>query len=211
MGAGKDIQLNMKNKIPFALIWFRLAAGLLIILLAFTSITTGRQWIVFLMTTGLLSDIFDGMIARRLNVSTQGMRRLDSSVDQVFWLCIMVATYKMAPDFYADNWIQIVMLLVAEALCYAISYLRFRKEVATHAIASKIWTLILFATLIDVVLNSASGWLFQVCFYFGMITRLEVMSILLLIKEWTNDVPSVYHAILLRNGKPIKRNKMFNG
>lgn len=209
MGTGKDIQLSMKNKIPAALIWFRLLAGLLIVWLAFTDADSG--WIVLLMTSGLLSDIFDGIIARRLNISTQTLRRLDSSVDQVFWLCIMVATYKMAPDFYADNWIQIVVLLVAEALCYAISYLRFRKEVATHAIASKIWTIILFATLIDVVLNSASGWLFQVCFYFGMITRLEVMSILLLIKEWTNDVPSVYHAILLRNGKSIKRNKMFNG
>lgn len=209
MGTGKDIQLSMKNKIPAALIWFRLLAGLLIVWLAFTDADSG--WIVLLMTSGLLSDIFDGIIARRLNISTQTLRRLDSSVDQVFWLCIMVATYKMAPDFYADNWIQIVVLLVAEALCYAISYLRFRKEVATHAIASKIWALILFATLIDVVLNSASGWLFQVCFYFGMITRLEVMSILLLIKEWTNDVPSVYHAILLRNGKSIKRNKMFNG
>ncbi len=209
MGTGTYIQLSMKNKIPAALIWFRLLAGLLIALLAYTD--APRWWIVMLMTAGLLSDIFDGIIARRLNISTQTLRRLDSSVDQVFWLCIVVATYIIAPNFYKKNWVSIVILLSAESLCYLVCYLRFRKEVATHAIASKIWTLILFATLIDVVLNSVSGWLFQVCFYFGMITRLEVMSILLLIKEWTNDVPSVYHAILLRNGKPIKRNKIFNG
>lgn len=199
----------MKKNIPAALIWFRLLAGLLIIRLAFTD--ADRGWIVLLMTTGLLSDIFDGIIARRLNISTQTLRRLDSSVDQVFWLSIVVATYIINPVFYKENWVSIVILLLAEALCYVVCYLRFRKEVATHAIASKIWTLILFATLVDIVLNSTSNFWFQLCFYSGLLTRLEVLSILLLIREWTNDVPSVYHAILLRNGKPIKRNKMFNG
>lgn len=199
----------MKNKIPAALIWFRLLAGLMIVWLALTD--AQRGWIVLLMTTGLLSDIFDGIIARRLNISTQTLRRLDSSVDQVFWLSIVVATYIITPGFYKENWVSIVILLSAEALCYVVCYLRFRKEVAIHAIASKIWTLILFATLVDIVLNSTSNSWFQLCFYAGLLTRLEVLSILLMIREWTNDVPSVYHAILLRNGKPIKRNKMFNG
>lgn len=199
----------MKNKIPAALIWFRLLAGLLIVLLAYTD--APRWWIVLLMTAGLLSDIFDGIIARRLNISTQTLRRLDSSVDQVFWLCILAATYLLAPAFYWENKVSIIVLLCAEALCYLVCYLRFRKEVATHAIASKIWTLILFATLVDIVLNGTSHFWFQLCFYAGMITRLEVMLILAIIRQWTNDVPSVYHAILLRNGKPIKRNKIFNG
>ena len=199
----------MKNKIPAALIWFRLLAGLLIVLLAYTD--APRWWIVLLMTAGLLSDIFDGIIARRLNISTQTLRRLDSSVDQVFWLCILVATYLLAPAFYWENKVSIIVLLCAEALCYLVCCLRFRKEVATHAIASKIWTLILFATLVDIVLNGTSHFWFQLCFYAGMITRLEVMLILAIIRQWTNDVPSVYHAILLRNGKPIKRNKIFNG
>lgn len=199
----------MKNKIPAALIWFRLLAGILIALLAYTD--APRWWIVLLMTAGLLSDIFDGIIARRLNISTQTLRRLDSSVDQVFWLCILAATYLLAPAFYWENKVSIIVLLCAEALCYLICYLRFRKEVATHAIASKIWTLILFATLVDIVLNGTSHFWFQLCFYAGMITRLEVILILAIIRQWTNDVPSVYHAILLRNGKPIKRNKIFNG
>ena len=199
----------MKKNIPAALIWFRLLAGLLIVWLAFTD--ADRGWIVLLMTTGLLSDIFDGIIARRLNISTQTLRRLDSSVDQVFWLSIVVATYIITPGFYKENWVSIIILLSAEALCYVVCYLRFRKKVATHAIAFKIWTLILFATLVDIVLNSTSCFWFQLCLYTGLLTRLEVLSILLLIREWTNDVPSVYHAIRLRNGKTIKRNKMFNG
>lgn len=163
------------------------------------------------MTMGLLSDVFDGIVARKLNVSTQMMRRLDSSVDQIFWLCIAGSVYIIAPSFYMDNWLLIFILLSFEGFCYVLCYLRFKKEVATHAISSKIWTLILFATIVDVVLNGHSNVWFQICFYTGIITRMEVILIIVVIKEWVNDVPSIYHAFLLRKGKPIKRNKMFNG
>jgi hypothetical protein len=92
-----------------------------------------------------------------------------------------------------------------------ISYIKFRKEVATHAILSKIWTLTIMAVLTQIVLSCESLFLFNLCFYLGMISRIEIMGILLILKNWTNDVPSVYHVVLLRQGKTIKRNKLFNG
>jgi len=51
----------------------------------------------------------------------------------------------------------------------------------------------------------------NICFYLGIISGVEIMVILLILKVWTNDVPGIYHAILLRQGKTIKRNKLFNG
>ena len=148
--------------------------------------------------------------ARRFNVSTERLRRLDSLADQIFWILIGVATFIECPDFFYSNHIKLIVLLGVEALTYAVSYLRFKKEVATHAIASKIWTLILFATLIEVVANCQSGLLFQLFFYVGMITRIEIILITIILPKWTNDVPSVYHAILLKQGKQIKKNKIFN-
>jgi len=32
-----------------------------------------------------------------------------------------------------------------------------------------------------------------------------------ILKDWTNDIPSLYHAVLIRKGKEIKRHKLFNG
>jgi CDP-diacylglycerol--glycerol-3-phosphate 3-phosphatidyltransferase len=117
----------------------------------------------------------------------------------------------MHPNFVDGHRTEIIILVAAEAMIYLVSYLRFRKEVATHAIASKVWSLFLFATLVQVMLTGDSGWIFQVCFWGGLLTRLEILMILLLLKEWTNDVPSILHAVKLRQGKPIKRNKLFNG
>ncbi|CAD0225503.1 CDP-alcohol phosphatidyltransferase [Chryseobacterium sp. JV274] len=201
----------MTSKIPTILIFSRLIIGFIIISLSLIKIENYKIIIVILLSLGLLTDIFDGIIARYLNVSTQKLRRLDSAVDQIFFISVGVSAYIQCPEFFKTNAYKIIILAGAEALIYLVSFLRFRKEVATHSIGAKIWTLLLFGTLIQVILQCQSVILFNLCFWIGLLTRAEIIAILLLLKTWTNDVPSVYHAIMLRKGKAIKRSKIFNG
>ena len=71
--------------------------------------------------------------------------------------------------------------------------------------------LVSFGALIQVITTCDSGWLFGLCFGIGVVTRLEIGAILLLLRRWTNDVPTACHALRLRRGLPIKRHKWFNG
>ncbi|MFI5158921.1 MAG: CDP-alcohol phosphatidyltransferase family protein [Sphingobacteriales bacterium] len=201
----------MKYKIPLLLIYSRIVFAILIILLAVFKVDFFRGIIIAFVVLGLLSDIFDGIIARRLNISTQKLRRLDSSIDQIFWGAILVSTYIVSPKFFKANLILILIVVLLEVACYVISFIRFKKEVATHAIASKIWTLVLFAMLLQVIATGNSVILFYICFSIGVVTRLEIILILFILKDWTNDVPTVYHAVLIKKGKEIKRHKLFNG
>ena len=199
------------NQLPKALIYSRLLIGILIFLMSAIHIPNYRIYAVLLFSTGLLTDIFDGIIARYLNVSTQHLRRLDSTVDMLFFVLVAFATFIASPMFFIGHYMEVIILFSLEGLTYLICFLKFRKEVATHSIASKIWALILFATLIQVMMTENSSVLFQVCFYIGIITRIEIIAIILLLRTWINDVPGIYQAILLRRGKSIKRNKLFNG
>ncbi|CAM3644936.1 CDP-alcohol phosphatidyltransferase family protein [Mucilaginibacter galii] len=199
------------KRIPILLIYLRLVFALAIVVLALTKPNGHIACIISMMVTGLVADIFDGIIARRLGISTPRLRRLDSGVDQVFWVAIVAASYIIYPLFFHRNWVQILLLVFAEALCYGLSYVKFKKEVATHAIASKLWTLVLLATLIQVIATGDAPVMFQICFYMGIVTRLEIILMLLLIRQWTNDIPTVYHAYLIRRNKAIKRHKLFNG
>lgn len=201
----------MKQKIPMLLVLLRLLAGLIIIPLSYARVENYNAFAISLLTFGLISDIFDGIIARKLNVSTQKLRRLDSSVDQFFFIAFGVATYIQCPLFFVENIVLLVILFAFEAATYATSYLKFRKEIATHSIGAKLWTLLLFATLIQLIMSCQSVVLFGFCFWVGIITRAEIIAIVLTLKEWTNDVPSLSHAIKLRKGIGIKRNKLFNG
>lgn len=201
----------MKNQIPRILIFSRLVIGFIIIILSYINVENYKVLAVSLLTVGLLSDIFDGIIARKLSISTQTLRRLDSTIDQIFFICVVVATYMQCEDFFLSNKLLFFSLIGLEALTYVVSFIKFQKEIATHTIGAKIWTLVLFATLIEIILQCQSNTLFLFCFWIGVVTRFEIIAILLILKKWTNDVPTFYHALLLRKGKEIKRNKLFNG
>lgn len=205
------VRNNMLKRLPIWLVYSRLIVAALIILAAVYTPAAYKSIIVALIVYGLISDFFDGYIARLTNSSTEHLRKLDSTIDQFFWLSIVVATYLLSPEFYAKNSTLVIIILGLETATYIISFYRFRKVVATHAIASKFWVLSLLATFTDIIITGNSTTIFQLCFWVGLLTRLENGAILLVIRKWTTDVPSIYHAIQLRNGKTIKRNKIFNG
>ena len=199
------------RQIPKALIYSRLVIGLLILICSVFHIKNYSIIAVTLFTVGLLTDIFDGIIARRLNISTENLRRLDSTIDQLFFVLVATATFINSSQFFYDNKFELLILVSIETLAYLICFMKFKKEIATHSISSKVWTLILFATIIQLMVTKDSSALFQVCFYTGIATRLEIIAIILVLRNWTNDVPGLYQAVLLRQGKTIKRHKLFNG
>jgi phosphatidylglycerophosphate synthase len=170
-----------------------------------------RLFAIVLLTTGLLTDVFDGIIARKLKISTQKLRRLDSAVDQFFFISVAIATYIQCPAFFKANAAKLIVLFSIEGLTYLICFLKFRKEIATHSIGAKVWTLLLFAALVQIMLQCRSDVLFPICFWAGLLTRLEIIAIIVILKKWTNDVPTFYHALQLRNNREIKRNSLFNG
>ena len=50
-----------------------------------------------------LSDVFDGILARRLNVATPDLRRLDSIADSTFYLAALLAALLAAWHLYSTE------------------------------------------------------------------------------------------------------------
>ena len=201
----------MKKHIPILLIYTRLLIGFLVIGLQQASLADYKFFAISLVCIGLITDIVDGIVARKLGVSTQKVRRLDSSVDGIFYVCIAIATYLQRPSFFREHSLQLGILIAFEACTYLVSFIKFRKEVATHSIGAKLWSLFLFSLLIQLIAQGESGFLFTCFFWLGILTRIEIVAILLILKKWTNDIPTFYHALRLRQGKEIKRHTMLNG
>jgi len=199
----------MKN-IPFLLIYSRILIAVLIGFLAFYKIEDHSIWIVILMTLGLITDIFDGIIARKLNVSTEKLRIWDSNVDQFFWLVVIGSIFYLNIDFIKENIFWIVIIILLEILSYIISFGKFKKSIATHSILAKIWTLSLLGFLIDLAINSSSFFPFTICISLGILSRIEIILIILKLKKWTTDVPSILSVTKLNQGIKIKKYKLFN-
>ena len=200
----------MKN-IPFLLIGFRFVLAPVMIVLAYAYGDEARLSIVVLLLLGILSDIFDGIIARNTGVSTEKLRRMDSQTDLLFWLSAGWCAWVLNPVIVQHNKYAIIMIFVMEGLTYVFSILKFGKETCTHAFLSKLWGITLFIAFVGIIGFGFAGWTFTLAIAFALISHLDVYLIILFLPQWTHDVPSCYHAWLIRKGKNIKRNRLFNG
>ncbi len=170
-----------------------------------------RKELILLVFLGLLSDIFDGIIARRLGISSEKLRRMDSQTDLVFWLCVAWCSWILNPEIIIENAYSIAVIFIMEVLTYVFSFMKFRKETCTHAILSKLWGVILLLAFVSMIGFGHAGIPFFLAVFFGIVGHIDVYLIIYFLPKWTHDVPSSYHAYLIREGKSIKRHKLFNG
>ncbi len=198
------------KKIPVILIVFRFFLTPVILCLGYFYKKEYRVLVVILLFLGLLSDVLDGIIARKQQVSSATLRRLDSQVDMIFWLSAGFTAWFIWPDVISNNRVVIYALIGMEALCYLVSILRFGKETCTHAYLSKFWGLTLLAAFTDLILNGNAGFLFMLCLTAGIISHLDRILITLILPAWQHDVPSAYHAYRIRKRKSFKRYIIFN-
>ena len=121
------------------------------------------------------------------------------------WLVI-----HLNPTLIAAYRYEIIALFVMEGLCYGVSFWRFGKETCTHAFLSKLWGVCLLVAFISLIGFGYGGFPLLLAVYWGLFSQLDVILIILLLPKWQNDIPSSYHAYLLRKGKEIKKHKLFN-
>ncbi len=170
-----------------------------------------RTELVILLFLGLLSDIFDGIIARKLGASSEKLRRMDSQTDLVFWLCVGWCAWLLNPEIILNNTYSIILVFIMEALTYVFSILKFGKETCTHALLSKLWGITLLMAFVSIIGFGYGGVFLFLTIFFGIIGHIDVYLIIHFLPKWMHDVPSSYHAYLIKKGIPIKRNKLFNG
>ena len=103
---------NILCKIPFALIMSRLYLGLLILVSLVIDIELSKHVMLFIISYALISDIFDGIIARHLKVSTEKLRRWDSQVDTFFWLAVLIHAFVSHFDLMKPYLIWVVILIL---------------------------------------------------------------------------------------------------
>lgn len=199
----------MKN-IPYLLILSRFITAFVILYLGYYVGESASKYILALMYFGIVTDIFDGIIARKAGVSSEKLRRLDSQTDLIFWLSLGFTSYFLNPGLIKEEWHCILLIFIMEALCYIVSIWKFGKETCTHAFLSKMWGLSLLLAFTYLIGFQEAGWVFNLAIIFGLISHVDVIFIVLFLPQWQYDVPSCYHALKIRKGKQRKKSIFFN-
>jgi phosphatidylglycerophosphate synthase len=196
--------------IPYSLIYSRIVLGILVVLLAIFQPNHFENWIISSMILAIFTDIFDGIIARKIGLSTEKIRTHDSNVDLFFWLLSIVAIFSLRWVFVAEHLGLISIVFFLEISTYIFSFFKFKRTIATHSILAKIWTLSLLVFLIDLTIGQPHFLTFWICIVLGIISRLEIIAIILILKNWSTDVPSLRGAFKINKGIKVKKSKLFN-
>ena len=178
-----------------ALTLLRLALAPVVVALGLTR--GGGAAVAVLLVIGFLSDVFDGVVARRTGTATPILRRLDSVVDTVFYLGIAVAAWMLHRAEIRPLLPLILLVIATELGTNALCWLRFRREASYHAWSARMFGLALFAALLT-LFAAGSPALILPAIVVGLLSHLENAAITLVLPEWRYDVRSLFVAWQIR-------------
>ncbi len=180
----------MKRHVPRALITLRLLLGPCALGCALAGV---NRWVYLpVLLAGTLSDVFDGILARRFGVATPALRRYDSAADIVYHLFILGVAWILCRPVIEQTWPWVALILLSEASVIAVAFIKFGKYPAAHSWLAKLFGLCLLGGLMALLVFDAGGWAVVVMAAVAAIANAEIIAIHLLSQEPPVDVKSVF-------------------
>jgi CDP-diacylglycerol--glycerol-3-phosphate 3-phosphatidyltransferase len=183
------------KRLPAALVGLRAACGP--VLLACAALGASRWLLAALLTVALLSDVFDGIVARRLGVATPFLRRADSLVDTAFYLCATAALATRAPAVLWSHLTGIAIVGALEVSRWVLERHRYGRIAAYHMWSAKLWGIALWLGFCEAFLTGRPGPFMQAAIATGILTDIEGLAASLVLSSWHHDVRSIWHAVRL--------------
>lgn len=154
------------------------------------------MWVAaVLIPIALLSDIFDGILARRWGVVSVLLRRADGWADLVFVLSYTAFVLVFRFDMLAPVIWAIVAIGVYKGISTAHDFLRYGRGASFHFGSAKLWALPYYAVLFELLIGHEPLWFFWPTIVMGIIAITEEFIAVRLIPVWMQDQSNIFAAL----------------
>lgn len=162
----------------------------------FLNAQNGAATIPFLagLTFAFLSDVFDGVIARRAGRVTARLREADGWTDVWFYPWIAASVWQSHRAVVIALARPLLLVISLQLLAWLIDWLKYRRFSNYHAYSAKLWGITLFLANIALFGFNRGGIYLWLAIIAGLLCTLEEIAITLTLDQWTYDVPSLLHA-----------------
>jgi phosphatidylglycerophosphate synthase len=187
----------MLRSVPMGLTVLRLLLAPVLVWLVYA----GAPGVVFasVVLIAFVSDYFDGVIARRLGVASAELRHFDSRADLVFYATAAWAVWRLHPDVVRSVALPGLVIIGLDVVRHIFDFAKFGRDVAYHAWSSKVWGLSLALALVFLMGFGVSQPFVGITIILGLIAQIEGLLISVALPVWTHDVPTLIHALRIRN------------
>jgi phosphatidylglycerophosphate synthase len=188
--------MSLGRAVPWGLIGLRVLGCPVIVLGARRGWSGG--WLGVIVVVALLSDIYDGVLARRWGRETPALRLWDSVADTIFYLGVVVALWLREPEVLRGNWKLFGVLFALECVRYVFDFWKFGKAASYHSYMAKAWGLLIAASVVGVFSFDGLRWLIVLALVWGIVVNVEGPAMSLMLPRWRNDVKTLGRAWEMR-------------
>jgi phosphatidylglycerophosphate synthase len=182
-----DVKKQRICSVPNMLSMTRLVLVPVLIGLAFNA---KAQAFLTILAVSLLSDVFDGYLARKLNQTTDLGAKLDSWGDVLTYGAMILGLYWIWPQIFADQ----LWFLVAATLSFVVpvahALFKFGEYPSYHTLGAKTAAVLMAPAFYSLTLL---GWdlFFQSVIVFHIVVAFEEMAITSVLRQPQTDVRSI--------------------
>ena len=177
--------------LPNALSGLRLALVPVLIWLAWRG---ERQIFLYLFGAALVSDVIDGLVARRFGAASELGARLDSWGDLAIYASLPLCAWWLWPQQVIEKLPLVAIALVCFAAPTALGLLKFGSITSYHTYLAKLVANLMGVALLLYV-QFGRGWLFDLTVLVLLFEALEEIAITAVLHEPRSNVHSIVHAL----------------
>jgi phosphatidylglycerophosphate synthase len=189
------------GKLPFALTTFRLMLSPVLLLIVRDG-TAGIPYVLCILAA-FVSDIYDGVIARKLGVATGPLRSYDSRTDLIFYATAAWTVWMVHPEEIRRVAPLLAILLVFEIVRPAYDIAKYGKQSSYHSYSAKTFGVSLVLVLVLLMGFGIGGVVLTTAVLLGIVADIEGLAMSLMLPVWTHDVKSLFHARKIRNQRAL--------
>ena len=194
------MQIDIRRQhIPWAMTALRAVLGP--VLIAGEKSGWSGPTLAWLVVTALISDIFDGVLARRWHCDTAAVRLFDTLADTMFYLCVGIALWigrPGQPQLLRSNMFLLAAPLIAEAMNFGLAFLKFGKPASYHSYLAKTWGLVMATAVVATFASHHPSLLLPFALALGIACNLEGLTMSFLLPDWQRDIRTLSIAWSMR-------------
>jgi phosphatidylglycerophosphate synthase len=188
--------LSVVLSAPEVLIAFRAACAPAIFVLA--CFRFPGPLLAGIVLAAFVSDVFDGVVARRLGCATAGLRHADTVVDTVFYVTAAVALRVAVPGVFDRASLPLALLIVIHVSRTTFELTKYGRIASYHMWSSKALGVLIVVAMSVVFLTEQPSVIVTLALWGAIVNELEGFLASVILPRWRADVPSLLHAWLDR-------------
>ena len=141
-----------------------------------------------------LTDVFDGIIARRWNIVTAYGSRLDSIADTLMEISAAAAVLILKPGIFTGHALILGVWIAVEASSILLGWIKFRRIANLHLYLTKVAGVVAYAFVIYTFVAGYNETFFYVTVTLLIVSSLECLLIQLIAPRVDEHMKSIYHA-----------------